>query len=351
MYLPRLTISDSPNIWLQPPVDPSQPNKKKRPIGPRAHLETTRPTAANNFGRNTTLQQQHHHVHSSPSLVQQQRRKNNEWVLDAEESRREYLESIRTFGYTYLKPPGITKTMQQELDDEREEIRASEQLDDTETIPGENTFGGEILVDDINTGEDNSTDNAADSAVEEQEVDLDAEILSEQNSLYDDSDEEEEEEEEEEEDGDYGNLEEELANDHGEFMPEEEEYEEDVEDSGEDDESPNTSGSTSERNGSVRMANTDNDNPEVSGYLTTPQQERINSSINMSINSSFNISTNNILPTLPQTTPRSRRFVQMPSTPFDLRGTASPSVFGHSRNRIHDSIDEEDDYEMEIDSD
>jgi hypothetical protein len=125
--------------------------------------------------------------------------------------------NIQRFGATWIRPPGMAKTYQGELDEkaEREEAEAQEMMEDIE-MPGEGEFdldeegqhdntdldanipdGGDVSDLDGNIPEaDSFVDGAEDEEDEEDgEVDLDDDIPeAEAETLWDDSDEEEEEE-------------------------------------------------------------------------------------------------------------------------------------------------------------
>ncbi|KAF8542622.1 hypothetical protein BDD12DRAFT_802695 [Trichophaea hybrida] len=132
---------------------------------------------------------------------------------------------IQRFGATWIRPPGMAKTYQGELDEkaEREEAEAHEMMEDVE-IPGEGVFdvdedgqalhanqdldanipdGGEISDLDNNIPEADSFVDGAEDEEDDGEVDLDADIPeAEAETLWDDSD-EEEELEEDSDDGDH----------------------------------------------------------------------------------------------------------------------------------------------------
>lgn len=127
---------------------------------------------------------------------------------------------IQRFGSTWIRPPGMAKTYQGELDEkaEREEAEAQEMMEDVD-LPLDGTFdegedaahGNRDLDADIPNGIDGSDldgdiQTEADSFVGEEddldgdEADLDADIPEgEAETLWDDSDEEDDEDDEEEE--------------------------------------------------------------------------------------------------------------------------------------------------------
>ncbi|KAG5360003.1 hypothetical protein CJU90_5853 [Yarrowia sp. C11] len=122
MNLPPLAVN--PDIW--------------RPSYVRAHAlmplnskKSTSQSATNTLGRSNLL---------ASSLVDQPWGDENSNLMAStkslerdEEMRQLYLRNIRTLGYTYLKPPGFSKTLQACLDEEDEDEGDSPQNHQTDT--------------------------------------------------------------------------------------------------------------------------------------------------------------------------------------------------------------------------
>lgn len=122
-----------------------------------------------------------------------------------EQARMNYLESIRTFGYDYMKPPGISKTMQAVLEEEEmsDESAAEESEFEEEEEVGEGVENdmsefeeegeeGELLEDDPGEGQavDAAIGEEQEVPAEPEEVNLDDEIAEASDFEYNNSDEE-----------------------------------------------------------------------------------------------------------------------------------------------------------------
>ncbi|KAF3280178.1 hypothetical protein TWF970_002932 [Orbilia oligospora] len=244
--LPLLTPRDTQSLWYTPSHTFGYTVPPKPTSTPLLQSTQATPAAANQHSHHQQYRAQRDATRSAlaaygPSALQQ-------LAIDEDAVEKRKLHIAR-FGATWIKPPGMMKTLQGVIDEELE--RAEQMAMEGETTVDEGAFGQDINMiggepveivgegdgeeDDGEDGEDEDVEElevGEEGLMEEGEVDLDADIPEADSTGWSEDEEEEEEEDEEEEDEEEEEEDEEVVEMDGEEEGEEEEEEEEEEEGG-----------------------------------------------------------------------------------------------------------------------
>ncbi|RVD88467.1 uncharacterized protein DFL_002652 [Arthrobotrys flagrans] len=228
--LPMLTPRDTQSLWYTPSHTFGYTVPPKPTSAPLLQSTQTPPAAANQHNHHQQYRAQRDATRSAlaaygPSTLQQ-------LAIDEDAVEKRKLHIAR-FGATWIKPPGMMKTLQGVIDEELE--RAEQMALEGETTVDEGTFGQDVnmvggepveMVGEGDAEEDEGEDGGEDEEgeelevgeeglMEEGEVDLDADIPEADSTGWSEDEEEEEEEEEEEDEGEAEEMDDEEEEEEG----------------------------------------------------------------------------------------------------------------------------------------
>lgn len=202
--LPMLTPRDTQSLWYTPSHTFGYTVPPKPTSAPLLQSTQTPPAAANQHNHHQQYRAQRDATRSAlaaygPSTLQQ-------LAIDEDAVEKRKLHIAR-FGATWIKPPGMMKTLQGVIDEELE--RAEQMALEGETTVDEGTFGQDVNMvgGELEVGEE--------GLMEEGEVDLDADIPEADSTGWSEDEEEEEEEEEEEDEGEAEEMDDEEEEEEG----------------------------------------------------------------------------------------------------------------------------------------